>query len=175
MTVETTNIKFVVRHTEYGSDITSGSLQDLADDDLGTRKWSREVVILPFYSHPDDTEGETTPAVYTSIPLRTKSTTRDPDPSFPTAVEVDEITQLAEIAASGDAQAFLAAQEVINWIQRPPEDFIHTIQLALSLGAHLVARRLSIQGLEHYPHHSQLQRYAHVLAPPKVIRSDPTT
>jgi len=90
----------------------------------------------------------------------------------------DEMAQLEAIAEAGDERAFLMAQKAMDWERRPPEDFFQAIQLALSVGAYLVARRLSFQGAERYPQHSELQKYARVLAPPKVTRSnlppDPT-
>lgn len=93
----------------------------------------------------------------------------------PHLVEVeadDEMTQLEAVAQTGDERAFLAAQKAIAWEQRPPQDYIRAIQWALSSGAYLIARQLSTQGAERHPQHSELQKYARILAPPKVTRSD---
>lgn len=87
--------------------------------------------------------------------------------------EVDEeMARLEEAAKTGKASAFLAVQKAMAWEKRSPKDYIQAIQWALSVGAHLVARHLSAQGAGCYPHHAELQKYAHILAPPKVTRSD---
>ncbi|WP_289500391.1 hypothetical protein [Gloeocapsopsis sp. IPPAS B-1203] len=49
-----------------------------------------------------------------------------------------------------------------------PEDFISAIQTALECGDHATAQQISTQATENYPHHKQLLKYAHVLAPPKI-------
>jgi hypothetical protein len=66
----------------------------------------------------------------------------------------------------------LAASQVIDWTNRPPKDFILGTRLALAAGAHLTARALATQGAERYPDYAELQNYARILAPPKVIRSE---
>ena len=93
----------------------------------------------------------------------------------PHLVEVeadDKMTRLEAAAQAGDEPAFLAVQKTIDWEQRPPQDYIRAIQWALSIGAYLIARQLSSQGAERHPQHTELQKYARILAPPKVTRSD---
>lgn len=82
------------------------------------------------------------------------------------------MARLKAAAEAGDEQAFLSAQRMIDWRLRPPEDFLGAVQLAFAAGAHLAARRLSSQGAAQYPDHRELQRYARVLAPPKVTQSN---
>jgi hypothetical protein len=52
------------------------------------------------------------------------------------------------------------------------QEFIDRVQQALSIGYHIVARDLSSQGLAKYPGSAELQKMAHVLAPPCVVRVD---
>ena len=89
-----------------------------------------------------------------------------------------EMAQLEAAAKARDEQAFVTAQKTVDWQERPPKDFIRAIRLALSAGAYRVARHLSAQGAEYYPHEVDLQKYARLLAPPQVKRSkersDPT-
>lgn len=90
----------------------------------------------------------------------------------------DEMAILEAAAELKDERAFLSAKKSINWRERPPEDFIRAVHLALAAGAHLAARHLASQGAQQYPSHAELQKYARVLAPPKLIRRnlppDPT-
>jgi hypothetical protein len=60
----------------------------------------------------------------------------------------------------------------LSWTTRPQEDLLRGVHLALRVGAFLFARELSTEGARRYPHNPELQRYAGVLAPPKVVRSD---
>lgn len=59
----------------------------------------------------------------------------------------------------------------IDWSERPAEDYVRAVYLALNSGAHLVARNLAMQGAERYPADAELQKMAYVLAPPKVTVS----
>jgi hypothetical protein len=45
------------------------------------------------------------------------------------------------------------------------------MRLALKAGAHLTAREISVQAQRRYPADSELQKYARILAPPKLISS----
>ncbi|HXG63748.1 MAG TPA: hypothetical protein VNO70_01490 [Blastocatellia bacterium] len=80
--------------------------------------------------------------------------------------------RLEAAASTGDEPAFLDALKEMHWSNRPPMDYVRGVQLALESGAHLAARRLATEGVRRYPHNMELQKYAHVLAPPKVIRSN---
>lgn len=75
-------------------------------------------------------------------------------------------------AETGDERAFLDALKEVSWQGRPATDFIRAVHLALEAGAHLAARKLSAEGAEFHPNDSELQKYARVLAPPKVISTD---
>jgi hypothetical protein len=68
--------------------------------------------------------------------------------------------------------AFAKAERAIDWAARPPGDFIRAIDLAIGIGAFVAARRISEKGARQYPHHEDLQKYALVLAPPRILRVD---
>jgi hypothetical protein len=97
-----------------------------------------------------------------------------------TSSEVSDgpLALLKAAADAGDERAFLAAKSMINWSIRPADDFVQAVRLALAAGAHLAARNLSAEGATRFPDHNLLQKYAHVLSPPKTIRRhlppDPT-
>ena len=73
---------------------------------------------------------------------------------------------------SEDESVFLSIAKAIDWTARPPEDLLRGVHLALRVGAFSFARELSTEGAGRYPHNPELQKYARVLAPPKVVRSD---
>jgi hypothetical protein len=75
-------------------------------------------------------------------------------------------------AESEDESVFLSIAKAIDWTVRPREDLLRGVRLALRVGAFLKARELSSEGIKLYPHDSELQKYARLLAPPKVVRSD---
>jgi len=79
---------------------------------------------------------------------------------------------LEDTAARGDVGPFGRAAELIDWTGRPPEDFIRAMELALKVGAHMTARRISEKGAQQYPNHDAIQEYARVLAPPIILRAD---
>lgn len=99
------------------------------------------------------------------------SLARDLFPREPTTDECADLAmlELAAAAEAGDETAFLRTVNVMSWDTRPAEDFARAIRLALTAGAHLKAQRLAELGTANYPHHAELQRMAHVLAPPRVI------
>jgi hypothetical protein len=89
------------------------------------------------------------------------------------------LAPLADAADAKDERAFLAACTTIDWQQRTPEEFLQAIQWAFAAGAHMAARQLANRGAEYYPDSGELQRYARVLAPPRVVAAnlppDPAT
>ena len=56
----------------------------------------------------------------------------------------------------------------IDWSTRPVEDIVEGAQLALGVGAHLLARDLVMGNASRFPDHPELQKMAHILAPPRV-------
>lgn len=79
---------------------------------------------------------------------------------------------LAYAAEQGNEAAFAAAYRRIDWAMRPADDFLRAVRWALAAGAHGAARQLALQGAQRYADHAELQKYARVLAPPRVIRRD---
>ena len=78
-----------------------------------------------------------------------------------------------EVAAkAGNEAAFLRALKDVVWQDRSLTDFVRAIRLALEAGAHLAAHQISIEGMKHHPDSAEIQRYAHLLAPPKVTSVD---
>jgi hypothetical protein len=74
-----------------------------------------------------------------------------------------------KIAAKIDISVFLEIVKGIDWDHKTAEDFISGIDLALEVGAHLSARELAMQGAEIHFDSEELQKYARVLAPPKLL------
>lgn len=81
-----------------------------------------------------------------------------------------EMELLLSLAAAGNEGQFASVVQAIDWTQRPPEAVIAAIQLALSTGAHTTARRLAVSGAERYPDRPDLQKYARILAPPRLVQ-----
>jgi hypothetical protein len=93
-------------------------------------------------------------------------------------LEEDELARLEKAASKQDAHTFENILESLRWTSRIPSDFIRAINLALGIGAYTAAQRVSGLGKDHHPDDPQIQKYAHVLAPPKITRKkveyDPT-
>ena len=160
-----------IRFMEGKPLVTSGSLRDLQDDDLGTAIW------WPGNQAVSYRRG--IPTGYALSETYTTSTREAYAEATTDSAQVDdEMAQLEAAAQAGDGSAFLATQQAMDWSRRPPQDFIRAAQLALAAGAHHAARMLSAQGAQRYPDDRELQKYARILAPPKVIRRalppDPT-
>jgi len=157
----------VVRILQGGTWLTSGSLRDWPLFDLGTAAWpivpqepKKHWQSLPL--HADQTGAEAN---------LSRSTTY----ASPTVViGKDDHMERLEIAASrGDERAFLDAQTAVNWAERPATDFLRAIHLALAAGAHMAARNLATQGTARYPDDPELEKYARVLAPPRMLPNSP--
>jgi hypothetical protein len=80
-----------------------------------------------------------------------------------------EILCLETTAQAGDEVDFVQSVAAINWYKRSAKDFERAIRLALQAGALLMARQLSELGAQRYPDHAKLQKFARILAPPRVI------
>jgi hypothetical protein len=78
------------------------------------------------------------------------------------------LAALEAAAYAIDERAYLQARKAIDWSKRPPEDFVRAVDLAFMAGAYGAARNLSREGAERYPDHAELQKMAHILAPPTV-------
>ncbi len=60
----------------------------------------------------------------------------------------------------------------IDWSTRSVEEVVEGARLALGVGAHLLARDLVMTHASRFPDHSELQKMAHILAPPRVTVLD---
>jgi len=98
--------------------------------------------------------------------------------SLEQGVEEDVLARLEQAAEKRDEGAFLQVVRTADWQRCSPSDFLHAVSLALQAGAHLAARQISSEGAQFHPDDQELQRYARVLAPPRVISNslpaDPT-
>mgnify|MGYP001399102878 CR=1 FL=1 len=71
----------------------------------------------------------------------------------------------------GRLDDFVRLVNEIDWQGRAASEYIQTIKLALRIGAHLIARKLSQEAAKQFPDHPQIVKYAHVLAPAKTIKT----
>jgi hypothetical protein len=83
-----------------------------------------------------------------------------------------QMAKLAAAVAAADTQAFLTAYRQVDWHNRPVQDYLAVTRMALAAGAYLRAREVSAQGAALYPEEAEIVKLAHILSPPKVIRTD---
>ena len=95
-----------------------------------------------------------------------------PDTLDTTEYSGDDMAALAIAAEEGDEATFLQIANQIDWLERPAVDFAHAVRLALAAGAHLFARNLAARGARLHPDHSELQKMARILAPPRTVRAN---
>jgi hypothetical protein len=79
---------------------------------------------------------------------------------------------LIQAAETGGKGALVQVASATDWSRQPPTALVLAVSLALSAGAHFLARDLATQGAELNPNHQELRKLAHVLAPPRVTRAD---
>ncbi|HKV39788.1 MAG TPA: hypothetical protein VJX67_11295 [Blastocatellia bacterium] len=75
------------------------------------------------------------------------------------------------MAAKGDAAGFADRLADLSFDDLSREDFIRLIRTALKAGAHMDARRLSEWAARRYPDDPEVEKYAWVLSPPRIISS----
>lgn len=75
-------------------------------------------------------------------------------------------------AEIGDETAFTEVAARIDWSQRSPIDFVRAVRLALTAGAHLLARNLATEGAKLHPEDQELRKIARILAPPRMMDAD---
>lgn len=81
------------------------------------------------------------------------------------------MARLQATAEQGNERAFIQVCQTIDWQTKSADDHIAAIQLALAAGAHLAARHLALEAAQRFPDHAEIQKFAHVLAPPSVTKS----
>jgi hypothetical protein len=86
---------------------------------------------------------------------------------------VDPLARLERAAKAANQAAFLEAVKEINWQRGSVRDFVRAVRLALTVGTHATARELAMRGAELHFDSNELEKYARVLAPPKVLAERP--
>ena len=82
-----------------------------------------------------------------------------------------EMLKLERAARLEDDVQFAQLVNQTDWQYRSVDDYLHTVQLALSIGAHLTARKLAMEGGARFPDHAEMVKHARVLAPVRTIRT----
>lgn len=154
---------FVIRDAEDAREMTSGSLSDLPDIDQGTAVRSNWEEFQERTDIGDVSAGATMVSpkaeVHSWVQIE--------------AVSLDhQMAQLQRAADAGDERAYLHAENAIDWEERSAEDVLRGIRFALAAGAHLAASRIASQGASQFPQSKEVQRYARVLAPARVIKEE---
>lgn len=85
------------------------------------------------------------------------------------------MARLKAAAEDGDGAAFLSAYRELDGEELSAEDYIQIMRLSLEVGAYLLAREVSTQAVNRYPEHTELRKYARLMAPAKVIGTSPAT
>jgi len=83
------------------------------------------------------------------------------------------IARLEAAAEAGDGISFLNLLEELGYETLSSDDFIRVMKAALEAGAYPAARARSVKASNRYPTHAEIQKYAYVLARPKVVSSTP--
>ena len=81
----------------------------------------------------------------------------------------DVTIRLEKAVKARNEAAFSDILKEVDWREIEAVEFIRIIDLALEIGTHLAARQIATKGAEAYPDNAELQKYARVLAPPKVV------
>lgn len=68
----------------------------------------------------------------------------------------DPLAGLVAAANAKDDMAFLTAYEQISWPDQTAVNFARAVHLALTAGAHILARDLAQEGTDLYPNHAEL-------------------
>ena len=162
-----------VRDAEDAHTLTTGSLSDLPNIYQGTAVWRAwdDYVLYTLQSKLSDySDLGTGPSIsYAKMRVRGPSL-------FESVFVFDHVmARLKRTADAGDERAFLQVENSINWETRSPEDVLQGVQLALAAGAHLAARRIASQGASRFPNDEEIQKYARVLAPPRVVKEEDST
>lgn len=82
------------------------------------------------------------------------------------------LNSLRDAAEKADVQRFSEICESTDWETRSSSEITQAIRLALKAGAVMTARQLASKGAACHPEGLLLQKYALLLAPPELIRTD---
>ncbi|HYM01080.1 MAG TPA: hypothetical protein VEZ90_19130, partial [Blastocatellia bacterium] len=80
---------------------------------------------------------------------------------------------LEAAADEGDPAAFAASLALVDSDILTAEGFMRIMRLALKAGAYLDARQVSVDALKRYPDDDEVKKFARVLAPPRIVASNP--
>ena len=156
-----------VRNPEDAQSATISSLNDLPPVYPGTVDYYSSEREVYFSNQREYFESGSAPTATSTIVESEKI-------RFPVVFKPvsDEMTRLEKVAESGNEVDFIEVAKKTAWTDRSPDDIIRGIQLAFQAGAHLFARKLATEGARQYPDHQELQKYARILAPPRVIKNN---
>ncbi len=83
-----------------------------------------------------------------------------------------EMAQLERAVLLEDTDGFAQLVADMDWQIRSADDFLKAIELALRVGAHLTARKLTLDGASRFPQDVEIMKHAKILAPVKTIQSN---
>jgi hypothetical protein len=92
-----------------------------------------------------------------------------------TATQEPLLLAIEAAEAGEDRHALIALTEQIDWRRRRPEELIRAIQASLFLDMVLLARELADEGRRVFPNDKRLKQWAIVLAPAKIIGTQPAS
>jgi hypothetical protein len=86
----------------------------------------------------------------------------------------DNFTLMEEACKRQNLASFIAAANAVDWERRSADDFVQTVERALSLGGFDLARRLALKGFQKHGGNqsSRLGQLARILAPARVRRTN---
>jgi hypothetical protein len=87
-------------------------------------------------------------------------------------IDLLDFAVLEGAAGRNDLHSFLAAERIVNWGKRSSAELAKATQYALSLGAFGVAQQLAEMGERLYKNDPVIKRFARMLAPAKVLRTN---
>lgn len=83
-----------------------------------------------------------------------------------------EMTQLERAVLLEDTDGFAQLVTNMDWQIRSADDYLTAIELALRVGAHLTARKLTQDGASRFPDDDEIVKHAKILAPVRTIQSN---
>jgi hypothetical protein len=95
--------------------------------------------------------------------------TLDFGPEAEVSGQPSALTRLEEAANLGDEQTFIKTLREIKWWKARPADFARAINLSIKAGLPRAARHVAGEGMKYYPGEVEIQEYARLFAPAKVL------
>jgi hypothetical protein len=88
-----------------------------------------------------------------------------------TANQDYEMSLLEAASSMGNEGAFAEVANSIKWENRAVEDYLKALRLALSVGAHMQARKLAAEGGLRFSDNIEMQKFSRILAPSVIVNS----